>query len=139
MTPEQAAVVEIERILRGADPAGVLAEAGTLALAWGVSVEDFQLALGCSGPTAPEESLREFLIALAGRTPEAAQTIANVGIRFDDPRTGNLLPMRSMGAMLNYYLKHFGKNVRMAILETIFGGGTPTALGLMALVEGEAA
>ena len=139
MTPEESAVVEIERILRGADPAGVLAEAGTLALAWGVDVDDFQLALGVSGPTAPEESLREFFIALAGRTPEAAQTITNIGIRFYNQRTGQILSMREIGAVLNMQLRFFGRNVRLAIVETVFGGGTPTALGLMALAESEAA
>ena len=137
MTPEQSAVVEIERILKGADPAGVLAEAGTLALAWGVDIDDFQLALGVSGAVAPEESLREFFIALAGRSPEATQTLTNTGIRFYNQRTGLILSMREIGAVLNMQLRFFGRNVRLAILETIFGGGTSTALGLMAL-EGEA-
>jgi len=139
MTPEQAAVVEIERILKGADPAGVLAEAGTLALAWGVEPDDFMLALGCSGLVAPEESLREFLIALAGRTPEAKQTLANLGIAFYDRVTGGILPMRDIGEMLNFRLQYFGRNVRLAIVETVFGGGATTALGLMALAKDEAA
>lgn len=32
-----------------------------------------------------------------------------------------------------------GRNVALAIVETIFGGGAPTALGLMALAKEEAA
>jgi len=139
MTPEQAAVVEIERILKGADPAGVLAEAGTLAIAWGVAVEDFSTALGVSGAVAPEEALREFFIALAGRSPEATQTLQNTGIRFYNQRTGQILPVRDIGTELNTRLQYFGRNVRLAIIETIFGGGTPTALGLMALAKEEAA
>lgn len=139
MTPEQDAVSEIERILRGADPEGVLVEAGTLALAWGVEIDDFELALRVSGPTAPEESLREFLIAIAGRSPEATQTMANLGIRFYDPVTTGILPMRDIGEALNHHTQYFGKNVRLAIIETIFGGGTPTALGLMSLAKDEAA
>lgn len=138
MTPEQAAVSEIERILKGADPAGVLAEAGTLALAWGVEIDDFQAALGVSGPVAPEESLRDFLIALAGRSPEAVKTITNIGLVFCD-RNGQLLPLRDIGAELNTKLRFFSKNVRLAVIETIFGGGAPTAIGLMALAKDEAA
>ena len=53
MTPEQSAVAEIERILKGADSASVLADAGAIALAFGVEPECFMLALGVSGPVAP--------------------------------------------------------------------------------------
>lgn len=139
MTPEEAAVSEIERILKGADPAGVLAEAGTLAMAWGVSPEDFQLALGVSGATAPENSLRDFLIALAGRNPNAVQTMANIGFYATDPLTGRLMTMREIGAELAMRTRFFGRNVKLAILETIFGDGVTTAIGLMELATDEAA
>ena len=139
MTPEQAAVSEIERILKNADPASVLADAGAIAMAFGVGVEDFMLALGVSGAVTPEESLREFLIALTGRSPEAKATIQNVGILFYDPATGAILPMRAIGAELNTKLQYFGTNVMLAIVETIFGAGARTAIGLMALAKEEAA
>lgn len=139
MTPEESAVVEIERILRNAEPAAVLAEAGDLAAAWGMTPEDFQLALGVSGATAPESSLREFLIALAGRNPNAIQTLNNLGLWFADPLTGRLLSMRGVGAELNGKLRFFGNGARMAIIETIFGDGAQTAIGLMGLAKEEAA
>ena len=139
MTPEQSAVAEIERILKGADSASVLADAGAIALAFGVAPECFMLALGVSGAVAPEESLREFMIALAGRSPEAKATIQNVGIRFYDTVTGSILPMRDIGEELNAKLQYFGRNVMLAIVETIFGGGARTAVGLMQLAKEEAA
>lgn len=130
MTPEEAAVSEIERILKGADP---------LAMAWGVSPDDFQLALGVSGATAPENSLRDFLIALAGRNPNAVQTMANIGFYATDPLTGRLMPLRMIGEELNLKTRFFGRNVKLAILETIFGDGVTTAIGLMELVAKDAA
>lgn len=143
MSEWEQATQEIASMLaraRAEDPQMAMVEAGTLAMHCGVECEQFQVALRVTPGEEPGVSLRAFLVALGGRSPEAKQTMRNLGLRFitADER---IRPMAEIGAELDRGLRArgFGTSVRAAVVETIFGDGAPTALGLMELAKGEGA
>lgn len=138
MSEADEAVAEMGRILakaRSEDPYMALVEAGTLAMHCGLTVAEFEVARAATPGDAPGVALRAFIAGLVGRSPEAGQTVANLGLRFYSD-VGDLRPMAEIGAELNRGLRWLGARVRPAVVETIFGEGAPTAFGLMALAKG---